>query len=60
VKPGELGMKAALVIWMLANPTLYFLLAASPERGGLFGMLPLFVQQLHDWLIGFFTRAAVY
>lgn len=49
-------IKSGLVLWMLAHPVLYFLLVASPERGGIISMLPEIAFRLHELLIPFFMR----
>jgi hypothetical protein len=50
--------KLLLVVWMLAQPALYFLLSATPDRGGVFTKLPQFVYRAQDVLLPLFTRKA--
>lgn len=54
------SQKIYLCIWILLQPIIFFLIIASPERGGIFLLLPDVVVNLHDILIPFVTRASAY
>ena len=48
--------KILLVVWMLLTPTMYFLLAASPERGGMMSKMPAVVGEINKVLLPMFKR----
>jgi hypothetical protein len=52
----KIGIKALLVIWMLLMPTIYFLVAMSPERGGVMSKMPALVGELNKVLLPMFKR----
>ena len=52
----RIWVKLLLVIWMLLMPTTYFLLAASPERGGVMSKMPRVVGELNRALLPMFKR----
>jgi hypothetical protein len=58
MKPIGRAARLLLVIWILSQPAVYFLLAATPDRGGVFARLPQFVYRLQDVLVPLFTRSA--
>ena len=49
-------IKTLLVVWMLLMPTMYFLLAASPERGGVMSKMPAVVGEINKVLLPMFKR----
>ena len=49
-------IKILLVVWMLLMPTMYFLLAASPERGGMMSKMPVVVGEINKVLLLMFKR----
>jgi len=49
-------VKVLLVIWMLLMPTIYFLLVASPERGGAMAKMPEIVGEINKVLLPLFKR----
>jgi len=49
-------IKILLVVWMLLMPTMYFLLAASPERGGMMSNMPAVVGEINKVLLPMFKR----
>jgi|TARA_B110000908_G_C10264649_1_gene462491 hypothetical protein len=49
-------IKILLVVWMLLMPTMYFLLAASPERGGMMSKMPAVVGEINKVLLPMFKR----
>ena len=52
----KVWVKMLLVIWMLLMPTTYFLLAASPERGGIMSRMPAVVGEINKVLLPMFKR----
>jgi len=52
----KLWAKILLVIWMWLMPTTYFLLAASPERGGIMSRMPAVVGNINSVLLPLFQR----
>lgn len=53
----KLWVKVLLVIWMLLMPTIFFLVAASPEREGLMSRMPALVGEINKVLLPLFKRA---
>ena len=49
-------IKIPLVVWMLLMPTMYFLLAASPEREGVMSKMPAVVGEINKVLLPMFKR----
>lgn len=49
-------IKMLLVMWMLLMPTMYFLLAASPEREGMMSKMPAIVGEINKMLLPMFKR----
>lgn len=49
-------IKMLLVMWMLLMPTIYFLLAASPEREGMMSKMPAIVGEINKMLLPMFKR----
>ena len=52
----KVWVKMLLVIWMLLMPTIYFLLAASPERGGVMSRMPAVIGEINKVLLPMFKR----
>ncbi len=51
-------VKMGLLIWMFANPVLFFLIVAPTSR--ISGWLPEWVKALHNLLLPLFYRHYVY
>lgn len=55
----SLRTKVLILVWMLASPTLYFLLFVKSDTPVL-SWIPNFIFQIQEFLMPFFHRSYVY